>query len=314
MSKRAWMFLAWVVASVLVAGPAVAQSTITLNLGSDIFTTPGGGSTTVDLSQYPIVAQLLGGPPSPSVVALSGKPIAGLGQTDTVVDRLQSVTLGALNVPSNPVPLRLTGLSLQGTVSAGGATWNLVVSVSPNAVSGGSITLTRTHADGGHFDATINVVPHLIFTNSNTGSTVDVDCAFDCSGSIALSSQNSAWVVTGGGFNPGAAGVPNIANNTAYDGDADGTADDLYKKSNFYPGFAPGSYAPVPVAHDHPPVAQHTQKPNTQCKRVVADQEPVDGASRVSGEATAATALCAVIAEPTPTEPVEPSSPVATQN
>lgn len=304
MSKRGWTTLVWVAAVVLVAGPAMAQSSITLNAGSDIFITTGGGATTVDLSQYPIVSQLLGGPPSPTVVSLSGKPIAGLGQTDTVVDRLQNVTLTAFNTPSAPVPLRLTGLSLKGQVSAGGATWNLVVSVSPNATSSGSITLTRTAADGGHFDAAINVVPHLIFTNAGNGSTVDVDCAFDCSGSIALSTQNAAWVISGGGFNPSSAGVPNIANNTPYDGDADGTADDLYKKSNFYPGFTPGTYAPVPVAHDHPPVAQHTQKPNTQCKRTASSD-----LDRTSGAATAVAALCVAVADPAPTEPQEPTEP-----
>lgn len=312
MNKRGWTYLAWAAALVLTAGSAAAQGTITIGAGSDIFTTPGGGSTTVDLAQYPIVSQLLGGPPSPTVVPLSGKPIAGLGQTDTVVERLQNVTLGAFNVPSNPVPLRLNGLSLRGRVSAGGSVWNVVVSVSPNAVSNGSITLTRTHADGGHFDAAINVVPHLIFTNSNTGATVDVDCAFDCSGAIALSSQNAAWVIGGGGFNPGAAGVPSIANNTPYDGDADGTADDVYKKSNFYPGFQPGSYVPAPVSHDHPPVAQHTQVPNTQCKKTVAADQPVATAEgRVAGAATAQAVLCAVVADPAPTEP---STPVATEN
>lgn len=305
MDKR-WMCVVCVIALVVVAGPAAGQ--LTLASGSDIFTTGADGQTTVDLSQYPVSDAFNGQTVTPTIVTLSGKPIAGLGQTDTVVDRLQSVTFPGLHQPVRS-SLRLTGLSLKGSVSVGGQAWNLLVSVSPTVASTGSITLTQTNSQGGTFDAAINVRPHLIFTNPSTGDTVTIDCGFECD-PIALSSQNAPWVIaSNGGFSPSGAGVPSIANNTAYDGDGDGFADDLYKKSNFYPGFTPVSpYNPVPVAHDHPPVAQHTQKPNTQCKRTVSSSD----LDRTSGALTAATVLCAVIADEEPTEPTEPSGPVVT--
>jgi hypothetical protein len=303
MNKR-WMLAVCVAVLVVATGPAAGQ--LTLAPGSDIFTTGADGQTTVDLSQYPVSDAFGGQSVTPQIVTLSGKPIAGLGQTDTVVDRLGSVSFPGLHQPVSS-RLRLTGLSLKGVVTVGGSEqWNLLVSVSPTVVSTGTITLTQTNSQGGSFDAAISVRPHLIFTNPSTGDTVTIDCGFECD-PISLSSQNAPWVIaTSGGFSPSAAGVPNIANNTAYDGDGDGFADDVYKKSNFYPGFEPVSpYVVVPVAHDHPPVAQHTQKPNTQCKKTVST---VSADSRATGEATAVAVLCAVIAEPK--EPAEPTGTV----
>ncbi|HEX6201428.1 MAG TPA: hypothetical protein VF100_00410, partial [Thermoanaerobaculia bacterium] len=111
-------------------------------------------------------------------------------------------------------------------------------------------------------------------------------------------------VTSDGQFSPASAGVPKIANGTPYDGDGDGDPDDEFVGgSNFYPGFEPlPNYKKVQISHDHPPVAEHKQLANTQCKTTVST---VSAESRATAEATTATALCVAVAEPT--EPAEPT-------
>lgn len=303
MHKRVLVSGAWLAAVLLIAGPALGQ---TFKKGSDIFVTPADGVTRVDLSQYP-VANVLGGQPSPSLVPLKGKPIAGLGQTDTVVDRLDDLTLAVGETGTTRAVLRGLSLVSINPVSAGGKSWHLFVSVSPGAASSGTVTATRSNADGGSFSAGFEVVPHLIFTSTD-GDVVTIDCAFHCDSTISLTSTRSPWVTSDGQFNPQSAGVPTIANGTHYDGDGDGFADDEFVGgSNFFPGFDPQTYAVVPLSHDHPPVAEHKQRANTQCKKAVST---VSAESRTTAEATAATALCVAVAEPV--EPAEPTGPVVT--
>lgn len=302
MHKRVLVSGAWLAAVLLIAGPALGQ---TFKKGSDIFVTPADGLTTVDLELYP-VDELLGGPPSPLRPALKGKPITGLGQTDTVVDRLDDLTLAQGETGTTRAVLRGLSLVSINPISAGGKSWHLFVSVSPNAVSRGTVTATRSNVDGGSFNAGFAVVPHLVFTSTD-GDVVTIDCAFDCDATISLTSTRSPWVTSDGQFNPTSAGVPKIANGTHYDGDGDGFADDEFVGgSNFYPGFEPiPNYKKVQISHDHPPVAEHKQLANTQCKTTAST---ASAESRATAEATAATALCVAVAEPK--EPVEPTGTV----
>jgi hypothetical protein len=298
MHKRVLVSGAWLAAVVLIAGPALGQ---TFKLGSDIFVTPADGATRIDLSQYPVIEEVFGSPPSPSLVQLKGKPIAGLGKTDTVVDREDDLTLAVGQTGTSRAVLRGLSLVSQSPVHFNNEPWDLFVSVSPLAGSVGTVTATRTNQEGGSFNATLEVYPHLIFTRGS--DVVIIDCGVSCE-PITLTSTRAPWVSSDGGFSPTSAGVPKIPNGTLYDGNGDGIADDEFiGGSNFYPGFRPvAPYLAVILSHDHPPVAEHEQEANTQCKTTTST---VSAESRVTAEATAATALCAVVAEPT--EPAEPT-------
>lgn len=295
----------------LLAMPAQAA---TLASGSDIFVTGGGGGTTVDLSQFPIAAAFGDGATvSPSLVSLKGQPIAGLGQTDTVVERLSDVVLDAPG-DTGTTAIELKGLRLVSeravAINRGGSVthWNLEVGLSPSASSNGTMTI-QLNSGGGTFDTIFNVIPRLRFSRTGEADVI-IDCGTDACAAMELSSSNSYWADSGSGFNPGAAGVPNIANGTAFDGDGDGIKDDVLRRgSRFHPGFDPVTHDPVPLSHDHPPVAEHQQGPNIQCAddaTVEEEPEVIDAAGPTAtfGEArlvTAKPALCPAVA--TPAEP-----------
>ena len=298
-------------AVVLLVVPAEA---LTARDGMDLFTTPGGGQTKVDLSLFPLAQAFgQGATASPSLVSLKGKPIAGLGQTDTVVHRINDVGLSIGS--SGTTAIELVGLRLisQSTVAVtvSGQTnhWNLEVGLSNLAASNGTMTIQQNTSQGGTFDTNFNVVPRLRFSRSGAADVI-IDCGASGTlcGTMTLSSSNSAWVSSDGAFDPGTAGVPNFANNTAFDGDGDGTADDHFVGgTNFYAGFDPVTYNPVPLAHDHPPVAEHQQGPNIQCKRAVAtadETEPRVGADSESTSGTGATTIGDVEVEPSEPTPV----------
>lgn len=299
MNGRVWVSVACLAAVVLVAGPAAGQDVY--KKGSDIFVTPAGGQTRVDLSQYPVAEAIGGVLLSSEIVSLQGAPIAGLGQTDTVVDRARDVALAVGETAT--VEVALNGLSLVSTDPVvfdrgnGPEKWDLFVSVSPLVDSTGTITITRSTQDGGSFNAAIDVFPHLVFTYGN--EEVRIDCGVDCDAPIPLTSTRAVWVSSDGSFDPTAAGVPKISNGTPYDGDGDGVDDDQFVGgSNWYPGFDPFTQQVVILSHDHPPVAEHAQEANTQCKSSTSTTS-ADSSTSPSGT------LCAVV--------VEPKEPVAAE-
>lgn len=304
--------LATVAVLALVALPAQG---LTAKAGMDIFVTTGGGQTTVDLDLFPIDQAFGGGATaSPTLVSLKGKPIAGLGQTDTVVERFNDVILSAPG-DSGTTQIELKGLRLvsESTVaitSQNSVThWNLEVGLAQRASSSGTMTIQRNNAEGGTFDASFNVYPRLRFSSAGQADVI-IDCGVVSCGTMTLSARNASWVSSTGGFDPGAAGVPSIGNGTAFDGDGDGTNDDVFVGgTNYYPGFSPvgPTYDLVPFSHDHPPVAEHAQKANNQCK-TRDDAEPVadveSDTTAITTTANAVSSLCpkVVAAEPVPTE------------
>ncbi|MBI5707048.1 MAG: PEP-CTERM sorting domain-containing protein [Armatimonadetes bacterium] len=96
-----------------------------------------------------------------------GAPISPtLGSTDTIVQRSGSLDLGS--GPST-VPIELVALSLTScqpiTADFGGGAmpWDVKATVLPGA-SGGSMTIRKTHANGGTFDSQFFVRPTFLFT------------------------------------------------------------------------------------------------------------------------------------------------------
>ncbi|HEX2254521.1 MAG TPA: hypothetical protein VHQ65_14725 [Thermoanaerobaculia bacterium] len=292
-------------AVVLLTLPA---SALTARDGMDLFVTPGGGQTTVDLSLFPLDQAFgQGATASPSLLPLKGKPIAGLGNTDTVVHRISDVTLSGGGT-SGTTAIELVGLRLVSertvaiTVANQTTHWNVEVGLSNLASSNGWMTIQQNTSQGGTFDTNFNVVPRLRFSRAGAA-----DVIIDCGASntlcrpMTLSSSNSSWVSSDGAFDPSTAGVPSIANNTAFDGDGDGSADDSFAGgTNFFAGFDPVTYHPVPLSHDHPPVAEHLQGPNVQCRTVASEDVPVSDTSGSSAESSTVGGVVVEPADPTP--------------
>lgn len=156
--------------------------------GSDLWSTPGGGQTTHDFSQDPIPADFfgVGSEPFDGVVTLEGLPLNGnpglappdgidLGTTDTIVERLQDMSLQQTGDTAS-TPIEIVALSLQSvepiTVMINGeeTRWNIEVQL---PLSGqqppGQMTIDHSIFDGGTFDATVPVNADLFFTDAATG-------------------------------------------------------------------------------------------------------------------------------------------------
>lgn len=225
------------VVAALVAVPAVAQP-ITVAPGNDTWITPPNSSQIV-LSIYPVSAALAaafgpGASVSPNTVFLSGVPLnpGGLGQADTILERYPpSVTFNAIgDVRTQSVEIQ--GLRLRGnvTVTTGsGVTmpYTLTVALSEIPSGSGTITMTRTTADGGRFDSDFPVQPKLVF--DGPGGRVVIDCGLvpGCPANNRLRSFNNCWEVKAGpnNFNPAAFGIPIIPVGVPVDGTFDGAND-----------------------------------------------------------------------------------------
>ncbi len=102
-----------------------------------------------------------------------------LGNTDTIIERLATSHVDAIGAVDR-VPIEMVQLSLSSTAPldiGGGELWNVDLTLSPVARSTGIMTITRTHADGGVFDAEMFVVPQFTFTRTDTLETAVLDGA-----------------------------------------------------------------------------------------------------------------------------------------
>lgn len=96
---------------------------------------------------------------------------------DTVTRRYQSMTLTDLN-PTDSVPIEIVQLDLTScapiTVVTNGTPveWNVAVTLAPTPSPLGTLTATKTHENGGTFDATFFVRPVFTFTRVLGGNSV----------------------------------------------------------------------------------------------------------------------------------------------
>jgi len=220
----------------LAAAPAAAQ---TFAAGDDAFNTIGGGSTTVDVSQFPGALAALGSPINGgNVISLKGVSLSSSfgPSVDSIVARgaiasgSGSLTLAALNMAS------ASNLLLQD-----GRQYSLAVCLSDTAPSNGTITLTTTSGDGGTFNSSFNVIPKLVFTNvNNHNDVITIDCgAAHCN--LNISSTNSGYVNTGGpnNFSPSAEGINNLPTGNQTVANCAGTHTvNIVAPGGFYPGWA----------------------------------------------------------------------------
>lgn len=242
MNKK-WMYVAVIIA-LLVASSASAQKILA---GDDGLTTPGGGSTQLDLSEFPIQKVFGANLDGNSLVSLKGESLGSgaLDGIDTIVRRSQGVdvTTGGGTGPLEIVALRLVS---EAPVSIGGTSYTLHVYLSEfrSDVKPGSVTFRMANADGGTFNSTFNVRPKLVFT-SGDGKNTTIDCGAVVCGDgsdMKMSATGANFTLGGipGGIDPKAMGIKSLPAGLEVDGDGDGVPElTTLGSSNLYIGIIP---------------------------------------------------------------------------
>ena len=126
--------MSWIAAVTVIwamAGVTPAQAQMTIQAGSDLWSTPGGGQTSHSFADNPIPADFFGpgSDPFSGTVVLEGLPINDnpglapidgfdLGMTDTIVQRLDDMSLQQTGDTAT-TQIQIVALSLQSGVTAG---------------------------------------------------------------------------------------------------------------------------------------------------------------------------------------------------
>ncbi len=154
-----------------VLGSPQAYADEGIQAGVDLFETPEGMSS-LSFAATPIPAgffdpgsELFGG-----VVPLCGDPQSpsDLGSTDTTLRRLNALNFGEEN--TGTVPIELVQLNLVScepitvVINSQPTEWNVQISLSDTPAPRGSMSVTKTHANGGVFTSEFSVMPKFTFT------------------------------------------------------------------------------------------------------------------------------------------------------
>jgi hypothetical protein len=225
--------------ALILATAAAPLSAQTFSAGNDSWTTPGGGTTQVDLSSYPVQSVLGSGVRSGSPVGMQGSPLnsSSIGKADTLMSR------GAISGGNGNLTIIALNLSSTNNITLNdGRVYSLQACLSDTPSSAGTISLTTTSGDGGTFDSSFTVLPKLVFSNVNPPyDRVTIDCAGGGCQPLTLSSSNNSYANTGGpcNFNPGSLGIPNLPTGNVTVNNCNGTHTvSLTGHAGFYPGVA----------------------------------------------------------------------------
>ncbi len=254
MSLKKTLFLAFAVLLAL-AGPALAATTVIKAADVGLGTT-GGGSTTIDLAQYPI-QQIFGASVSGNpVVSLIGESLGAgsdLAGFNTIVRLPSNITINTSGSGTGPLLLVALRLLSEAPVTIGSASYDLRVFISEfsGSVQPGSVTFTFANGDGGTFNSNFSVRPRLIFTNRSTGVSTVIDCgAVTCAGGqdIQVRATSVPFVISGGpgNFQPSSKPIKQLKAGLRVDGDGNGVAElTTSGTTNFFPGVSASTGFPV---------------------------------------------------------------------
>ncbi len=199
------------------AAPALAGPTVLA--GHDLFST--GDGAVQDFSSFPIPADFFfpGSDPFNSIIDLEGEPLgswdgfSGLGNTDTIVKRLDDALLPVNPPPDQTAPtidIEIVALSLRSvspiTVTSGGPDtfWDVFVDIDTTAPplvtpSLGTMDITQTSATGGFYSAHLEVFPQFTFVKiGGPPSQVALDFGLLAAGPAAVldTANNPTWEYT----------------------------------------------------------------------------------------------------------------------
>jgi hypothetical protein len=140
------------------------------------------------------------------------------GPMDTLIQRSGPIVcIGPLPAPCDVVQTEIVALDLVSvspiTVSPGGTQWDVAVGLSVNAQSLGTLSATKTHANGGTFSASIMVRPRITFTEvGNPGNVKTIDYGPAGIPSLEVNFVGAHWVVNLGLGLAGTIAAPNNGN------------------------------------------------------------------------------------------------------
>jgi hypothetical protein len=185
----------------LSVAPAAAQQQILAGL--DLLET-SSTQTSEDFSSLDLLCPgvtVIGNP----IIPLQGVPLgsvpqcpgANLGNTDTIVRRIQSTPVlfpgEQAVVPIEIVALHLVSVEpIRVQTPSGIQNWNVHVSVDQAVQPVGQMTIRKQHPNGGTFDSFLPVRPHFVFTNADN-CPPSVTCETD-GPVIAFQTFNAPWV------------------------------------------------------------------------------------------------------------------------
>ena len=266
-------FLLVIAALVATAVPAQDTNGDLIPAGIDVWKTVANG-TAVDFSNNPIPAGTFcsGSAAFSGTIPMKGKMIKAspsLGTTDTIVERLEDafVPVGG----EDTVDIRIVALSMksQSPYQACGVDWDVDVYLDPDDQDITSLTIRRTNAAGGTFDATLSVWASVRFISS-LGTVIVND-------HVSLQTTSASWA-----SNP--TGAVNVAGPIAIDTNCDGEFDTTVPgTSNFHPGY--NGNTPVQVNHSGP----HPTLPPKKCTAQAVGVGGLAGAARGVGWPTCST-------------------------
>ena len=212
-NHRPWIALA----ALFIAGAVPASAQDVIGPGSDLFTTPAGGTAFEDFSGMPIPAGFFGpgSDPFTGVIQYHGRPLEGTpssgagtvglpGQADTIVRRP-----GTAFLPGCPatafVPIEIVALNLISvkpitvTFSGGLQPTNYEVVACLSSVQlqqQGQMTIVHDNINGGTFNSFLPVTPRLIFTRCTTGGGGVASVISDPGPQLTMNSNGSNWSYT----------------------------------------------------------------------------------------------------------------------
>ncbi len=248
-------FLAVGIALLAMAGPTLAATTV-ITAADEGLATIGGGSTTIDLAQYPIQQIFGASVTSNPVVSLIGESLGSgtdLAGVNTIVRRPRDITIGSTGTGTGPISLVALRLLSEAPVTIGSSSYDLRVFISEfsSNVPPGTVTFTFSNGDGGTFTSSFNVRPRLVFTDRAKGTSTVIDCgAVTCANGqdIRVQATNIPFTISGGpgNFQPSAQKVKPLKAGLKVDGDGNGVAElTTFGTSNFFPGVSPTPGYPV---------------------------------------------------------------------
>jgi hypothetical protein len=253
MQMRKVLFTA-AAALLAVVGPALAQTVI--RAGDDGLATPGGGTTTLDLSGYPVSSVFGTSVSSNPVVSLIGEslgPGTALAGVDTIIRRTSATTIGTSGTGTGSLTIVALRLVSESPVTIGSNSYDLRVFLSEfsSSVTPGTVTFTLANGDGGTFSSTFYVRPRLVFTNRSTQVSTVIDCGAVTCGTgrdVQVQATNVPFVISGGpgNFQPSSKQIKQLASGLSVDGDGNGVPDVTTRgPSNLFVGVAATSGFPV---------------------------------------------------------------------